>query len=78
MKKGKPPCNLYEPRDFFELIDIIEESTKGMHLILKTEYGPRDIWVPKRFLRFDKFEEDGKVITHAAIASWIIDRAGLG
>ena len=77
MKKGKPPCNLYEPKDFFKVIEIIRETEKGMHLLLKTDKGEEDIWVPKYLLRLDEYEENGKPIMEAAIPSWIIDRAGL-
>jgi len=78
MKKGKPPCNLYEPRDFFRVIEIIRETKEGIYLLLKTDNGEKDLWVPKYLLRLDKYQENGEPVMEAAIPSWIIERAGLG
>ena len=65
------------PLDRFEVIELLDESKKGMHLLLKTEDGPKTLWCPKKLMSINIYQEDNRKIMEAWIASFITQKAGL-
>lgn len=65
------------PLERFEVIEILDKSKKGVHLLLKTDAGSKELWCPKKLLSINRYKENNRKITEAWIPSFITEKAGL-
>lgn len=68
---------LNNPTVSFEIEREIDRTEKGLHVVLKTEMGLKNVWIPKKLASFYTYEREGRTIHEVLIPEWLAVKTGL-
>ena len=68
---------LNHPMVSFEIQEEIDRTEKGLHVVLKTETGLKNVWIPKKLASFYDYEREGRTIHEVIIPEWLAVKVGL-
>jgi hypothetical protein len=61
----------------FEVISVISETSKGIHLKLKIKGGSLTVWLSKKLIRIYEYDSEGGHTKEVEIPQWLAKRTGL-
>ena len=68
---------LNHPMVSFEIQEEIGKSEKGLHVVLKTERGPKTVWMPKKLALIYQYTRGDRIVEEITIPEWLALKTGL-